>query len=105
MLLVMGVMQAGGPAVRRHRVESARMPGMATGESLQCEPDAVKRTEAAHRGERVIRARRIKAARRTEQRAHGPLIHSDEHLDRERHGISTYIHTVVRQSAPCEVTS
>src|SRR5580692_6627783 len=89
---VMRVHAAGGG----HGVYATRVPGMAAAQSSQGEPAAVKDTETMDRLEGVIRARRIKAALGTEQRAQGPLVHADQGCDEGAHWTLTLSHNPSR---------
>src|SRR5665213_56166 len=100
MLLVMSVMRmhaVGGG----HGVYATRMPGMAAAQSPHSEPAAVEDTEALDRLACVIRTRRMKAARGTEQRAQGPLVQADQGYEQGAHWTLILSHNPSRLARSC----
>src|ERR1700761_4569721 len=86
-------MHAGGGG---HGVYATTMPGMTAAQSSHGEPAAVEDTEALDRLERVIRARGIKTAVWTQQRAQGPLVEADQGCDEGAHWTLTLSHNPSR---------
>src|ERR1700757_1936646 len=80
----------------RHGIETARMPGMTPTESLQGQPAAAQDTESGYRFERIVGARGMESASRTEQRAHGPLVDSDQEREKVAHCSVTFFHSSAR---------
>src|SRR5690349_10148636 len=93
MLLVMRmrVMGAG-----RDRIKSAFVPGVTTGDALQREPRAAQRTMSLDGFDRVVRARRIEAAARPQERADGELVPADQIFQDEAHVVATRCQRVAR---------
>src|SRR5437588_8238437 len=85
-LLVMYVMRAGDlAALARHRIQTARMPRVATAETLHRQPAAVQHAESLDRLQRVIRAGRVEATPRTQKRADGPLVEANQDFGDDAH--------------------
>src|SRR5882762_6907549 len=96
-LLVMYVMRAGDLApLRRHRIKTALMPRVATAETLHRQPAAVQHAESPDRLQRVIRAGRVEATRRTQQRADGPLVEANQDFGDGAHCSVTFFHSAAR---------
>src|SRR4029077_15656129 len=69
---------------------------MAAGEPREGKPAAAEHTKAQQRLECVLRAARVEAARGPEQRAHGPLIKTDQESDEGAHCSLTFFHSAAR---------
>src|SRR5271170_3452381 len=80
----------------RHGIKAARVPRMAAAEALRCEPAALEDAKAQYRIQGVLRAGWIKAAARAQQRAHGPLVHTDQECDEGAHRAATSFHSASR---------
>src|ERR1700730_3204763 len=83
---------------RRHGVESARVPRVAARKAREREPAALQDAEAQHGLQRELRAGRIKAARRPQQRTDGPLIQADQEGCDVAHCSLTFFHSAARLS-------
>src|SRR5437016_3821819 len=102
-LLVMHVMRACDLAtLGRHRIETARMPRVATAETFHRQPAAVQHAESLDRLQRVIRAGRVEAARRTEKRADDPLVEANQECDDGAHCSVTFFHSAARLARSSE---
>jgi hypothetical protein len=51
---------------------------MASSKALQSQPTAAEQTEPVESLERIVGTGRMESASRTEERAHGPLVDSDQ---------------------------
>src|SRR5579862_6190433 len=91
----MGVMRAMN-RMRRHGIEAARVPWVATADAPQCKPSAAQHSEAADRFERVLRTGRVEAARRPEERTQRALIQPDQQCCGEAHCSVTRVHNASR---------
>src|SRR6185312_16519135 len=58
---------------------------MTAADAANREPTAAQHPEPLDRLQRVLRARRMEAASRTDQRAHRPLVQPDQDLGNEAH--------------------
>lgn len=85
-----GMVADGSAGNVRDGIEPTRMPRMATGNAPQRQPATAQHTEPADGLERIVGARRMKSARRTEHRAHGPLIKSDQECGNAAHRSFTF---------------
>src|SRR5690349_23029805 len=97
MLLVMRVfaMSAVG---RRNRIESAFVPGVTTGNAFEGEPRAFQGAVGVDGLDRVVRARRIETATRSEQRAQRQLVATDQEFQDVAHVLATRFQRVARLS-------
>src|SRR5215470_9709669 len=89
----MGVCTRAG---RRHRIETSGVPRMAASEPGERKADAPQHAKAQHRLERVLRAARVEAARRPEQRAHRPLVKTDQEDGELAHCSLTFFQSAAR---------
>lgn len=80
----------------RHRVEATRVPRMAAREPRERKPSALQDAEALNRFEGVLRAARIEAAARAQERAQGPLIDPDQERCEMAHCSPTFFHSAAR---------
>src|ERR1700730_1749072 len=62
----------------RYGIESTRMPWMASSQALQGQPTAPEHAEPVDGLERIVGTGRMESACRTEKRAHGPLVNSNQ---------------------------
>src|SRR5690348_5935584 len=72
------------------------MPGMATAETFHRQPSAIERSVALHRLQSVVGAGRIEAAPRAQERAHEPLVKTDQECDGVAHCSVTFFHNARR---------
>ena len=77
-------------AARRHRINPLAAPRMAAREPLQPEPATAQYAVSFHRLEKIMRARRLKAAaparpasQPVEHRRNEPLVTQDKHANQE----------------------
>ena len=88
----------------RNRIESARVPGVATGDPPPREPGAAKRAEAADRPDRILRTGRMEPAARTDQRTHREAVHLDDGDQRGLHSSASVVQcrsSALRSTARC----
>src|SRR5258708_12234667 len=64
-----------------HRIEAAGMERMAAADAPECEPEPAQQAVLFERLEGVLRATRIVAAARPQQRAQGALVEPDQLLN------------------------
>lgn len=81
----MMVMAARARGVVRNRIEAARVPGVATTDTLDREPHATHRTEAIDGLGGVAGAARMEAALRAEERADCELITANQRAEEMAH--------------------
>src|ERR1700683_1074704 len=96
-LLRMGVSgAAGAPAHLRHRVEAARVPGVAGADARQAKPGSLEDAEARDGLQCVARAARIKTAARPKPWADRTLIDPDQQGREATHRSPTFFHRASR---------
>src|SRR6185437_3160588 len=78
---------------RRHGIESAGMPGVATPDAFQGQPAAAQTSKPVQCLEGVLRAGRIEAAPRPQQRADDQLIQPDQESGDLAHAPDTFFHS------------
>src|SRR6516165_6774901 len=89
-------MEVSTRAGRRHRIETAGVPRVAAPEPCERKGHAPQHAKARHRLERVLRAARVEAACRPEQRAHRPLVETDQEDGALAHCSLTFFHSAAR---------
>src|SRR5215472_5479720 len=92
----MSVMRAEGARGCRYGIEATRVPRVTAREASHAQPAAADDAEALDGFEGVLRAARVKAARRPEQRAHRPLVHPDQERGEVAHCSPTFFHSAAR---------
>src|SRR6516162_3955588 len=80
----------------RHRIETTGVPRMAAYETRERERAAAELAEAQDCLARVVRAARMEAAHRPEQRADGPLVETDQESDEVAHCSLTFFQSAAR---------
>jgi hypothetical protein len=83
-------------AGERHGIESTRMPGMASSQALHSQPTASEHTESVDGLERIVGTGRMESACGTEERAHGPLVDSNQERGNVAHCSFTFFQSATR---------
>src|SRR5882724_4378545 len=79
-----------------HWIESTRMPWVASSQALHGQPAAAEHAEPVDGLERIVGTGRMESASGTEERAHGPLVDSDQERGDVAHCSFTFFQSVAR---------
>src|ERR1700738_1619750 len=80
----------------RHGIETTRMPWVASPEALYCQPTAPEQAEPVDGFRSIVGTGRMETACGTEERAHGPLVYSDQERGNVAHCWFTFFHSATR---------
>src|ERR1700737_1373682 len=80
----------------RHGIESTRMPWVAASKTLHGQPTAPEYAEPVDGLERIVGTGRMESAGGTQERAHGPLVDSNQERGDVAHCSFTFFHSATR---------
>ena len=80
----------------RHGIESTWMPWVASSQALHGQPTAPEHAESVDGLERIVGTGRMESASGTEERAHGPLVNSNQERGDVAHCSFTFFQSATR---------